>query len=354
MSISRKQVVRGLLVVAALLLLGAWIIRSQQKQIEPLPESERLAEITVDGQLCYLAKNGNVYSVKPITGKWAYMATVFDPEEYWPSYQTKDGVLCRVDTSTGKAYPTRKEFQEDFENLPEAEEGLRELIGEKRMWTEVTLQSAEAPTVSEYVALRKRILLEGKPFGAARVAPSFGRSVSGEVSLNCVCPPCPSGHVCSKASLSTSILYFEQGDDLWFEANYYVEGKMLPLTLADFESDLLLGSPGIRLMLFDGEYLGMELKSFVKPKYRQDEKSRIPFPTDRWVKVRVHLKLDAKSGLIEVWQDGQQILKTAGITLPFDKAYYNSLEVGVSAHDKHEQSTFLYVDDVKVSAKPLE
>lgn len=353
MRVRRKPLVWGLL-AAAVLFLGIWIVRSWKDQIDPLPESERLAEITVDGQLCYLAKNGNVYSVKPLTGKWSYMATVFDPAEYWPSYQTKDGVHCRVDTSNGKSYPTRKEFSEDFENLPEAEAGLRELIGEKRMWSEVTLQSAEAPTVGEYVALRKKILLEGKSFGAARVAPSFARSVSGEASLNCVCPPCPPGVVCSKASLSTSILFFEQGDDLWFEANYYVEGKMLPLTLVDFESDLLLGSPGIRVMLFEGQYLGMELKSFIKPKYRQKEKSRIPFPTDRWVKVRVHLKLDAKQGLIEVWQDGQQILKETGITLPFEKAYYNSLEVGVSAHDKQEQSSYLYVDDVKVSAKPLD
>ncbi len=354
MGMRRKRFVWGLLAGAVLLLFGIWISRSWQPLIDPLPESERLASITVDGQLCILAKNGNVYSVQPATNKWAYMATVFNPEEYWASYQTKDGIVCRVDTSTGQHFPTRKEFQEDFENLPEAEAGLRELIGEKRMWTEVTLQSAEAPTVGEYVALRKRILLEGQSFGAAKVAPSLKKSVSGAASLLCVCPPCPPGHVCSKASLSTGILYFEKGDDLWFEASYYVDGKMLPLTLADFESDLLLGSPGIRLMLLDEKYLGMELKSFVKPKYRQKESERTPFPTDRWVKVRVHLKLDAENGLIEVWQDGHPIIQQSGITLPFAKAYYNSLEIGVSAHDKTTQSANLYVDDVKVSAKPFE
>ena len=58
------------------------------------------------------------------------------------------------DPETGKLYPTRRHFEEGFEDAT----GVKDLIGPERGWTSFTLQSPAAPSIPEYNALRQRIM----------------------------------------------------------------------------------------------------------------------------------------------------------------------------------------------------
>jgi hypothetical protein len=217
----------------------------------------------------------------------------------------------------------------------------------------LTLQSPKAPQVSDYVALRQQILRGEADFLDASIAPSRDRAHSGELSLKCYCPARSSSMICAKASLSNTLVYFVEGDDVWYQAWYYIAGKVRPFTLVDLEADLVHSSPGIRVMLYDEVEMGVELKAANKPQYRQSGGKKVHFPTDRWVLVTWHVHLDSGAdGRVRLWQD-DQIVDAAGQTLPFRTAIYNSLEVGISAHSFGDQPATLYVDDVMVTTKPL-
>lgn len=222
------------------------------------------------------------------------------------------------------------------------------------MWTEVTLQSPRTPTVPEYVALRKRILKENADFLDDRVEPTSEQAHSGKQSLKCVCPAKSSAMICSKASLSTEIIYFKQGQEVWYRAWYRIDGPVRPLTLVDLESSMVKESPGIRVMLFGDGELGAELKALDKPTFRQHLDKRKLFPVNRWVEVIWNLHLDeTDKGRVRLWQDGELVVDATGPTLPFRTAFYNSLEVGISAHSRSDAPTALFVDDILVTHKPL-
>jgi len=162
-------------------------------------------------------------------------------------------------------------------------------------------------------------------------------------------PAKPASMITCKASLSSPLAYFRNGDDFWFEAYYWVEGS-LPLTLVDLECEFVAEHPGIRLRIFEDGALGVELKALDKPQYRQFAESRVTFPKRKWVCARVHYFLSTDDGRMEIWQDGQKVLDKSGITLPFQSAIYNSLEIGISAHCNPSEPCVLYLDDLRVSA----
>ena len=58
--------------------------------------------------------------------------------------------------------------------------------------------------------------------------------------------------------------------------------------------------------------------------------------------------------MIELWQDGLKIVDARGQTLPQAHTIYNSLEVGISAHSESKGTATLYVDDIRISAQPIE
>lgn len=159
--------------------------------------------------------------------------------------------------------------------------------------------------------------------------------------------------VCTKASLGTGFVCFEQNEHFWFQAWYRIDGSTRPFTLADLEGREVKESPGIRLMLFEGQELGVELKALEKPKYRQAANQRFTFPTDQWVQVTWHVLLHPDEGHVQVWQDEQLVLDGRGPTLPFKDMLYDSLEVGISAHSFGDQAATLFVDDVRITTEPL-
>ncbi|MFO1062517.1 MAG: hypothetical protein U0892_01415 [Pirellulales bacterium] len=333
------------------LLVVVWLWRRGPEEVPAYASERVLQTATLDGVTYVLTDDGNVFRVINERGTWTWVDRVFDPDEIARSFVREGDAVFRVDPESGKRYRLVKEFEDSFEDVPEEADGLRALIGEQRKWTEFTLQSPRTPTVSDYVGLRKRILKEGADFLDASVAPSSSQAHSGRQSLRCVCPAKASHMVCSKASIGTGFVYFEQGEHLWLDGWFRIEGTARPFTLADIEDRQCKESPGIRLMLFNGDELGVELKALEKPKYRQLTDRKIGFPTDRWVHVKWHVLLHPDAGHVQVWQDDELVVDGRGPTLPFRDAVYDSLEVGISAHSFGDQAATLFVDDVRIKAE---
>jgi hypothetical protein len=232
---------------------------------------------------------------------------------------------------------------------------LNDLIGPGRGWTALTLQSPSAPTIPDYNALRRRIVSGEGGFLDNRVEVSRESAHTGERSLRCYSVAPSRGMVTAKASLSTSLLHFVKGDDVWFSAWFQVAGGGgRPFTLADLENTWIKEHPGLRIVLDQAGHLAAELKWAEKPMYRQSKGREVVFPVGRWVRVQMHLRLsDQKDGLVELWQDGVKIVEAGGQTLPLANAIYDDLEVGISAHSFGPAAATLFVDDVVISADPI-
>jgi hypothetical protein len=318
----------------------------------PAPaESEVELSISHEGQV-YKVVHGAVYRAGSDPGRLTFVETLYDPDFYAKNYAVVDGVPNRRDLDTGRLYPTRRHLEEGFEDA----EDLADLIGPRRGWTTLTLQSPEAPTVPEYVALRQRILSEQGGFLDNRVEVVAAPAHSGRRSLRC-CSVAPSrGVTCAKASLSTELLHFAKGDDVWFSAWFFVgaDGSR-PLTVADLESTWIKEYPRMRMMVDPFGCLMAELKWADKPAYRQPRGREVAFPVGRWVNVRMHLRLSERAdGRVELWQEGRKIIESEGPTLPLAGAVYDELDVGISAHSIGPGSVTLFVDDVVISADPID
>ena len=325
----------------------------QTQIFKPLGKEHIEARFEIDGANHVLADDGNIYRVIDSGNDdkgWEFVSKVFDPEEVQRSYVVDEGVTYRVDPDTEQRFEVLREFDESFEDLEPGLPGLTKLTSPERLrWSALTLQSPKAPTVSEYVALRNKLLSGDGDFLDSRLEPTKELSHSGSTSLKCVATAKPSSMVTCKASVSCPLVYFRNGDDFWYEAYYLAKGS-LPMTLVDLESEFVQEHPGIRLRIFDDGALGVELKALNKPQFRQDPDKRVAFPKDQWVCVRVHFHLSPTEGKVEVWQDDVKVLDKSGPTLPFRSAIYNSLEIGISAHGNPKDSCTLYVDDVRLSA----
>lgn len=301
-----------------------------------------------DGRTYALFEDGNVYVRSSPGDAWAFAARFYEPGYREQHYVEKDGRVHRRDPETGRAIPMRRTFSDDFEGA----RTVRDLVGEERGWTAFTLLSPRTPSVEDYVRLRKEVL-RGGGFLDNRLDLAAGPGEGASTALACLCAPPGPGMVCSKASLSTELVHFVRGDHVWFRARYFA-ARGTPFTLADLESTWIHQHPGMRVTLWGGRHLGMELKWMDKPEYRQPPGREIPFPSGRWVEVRFHLLLShQEDGLVELWQDGQRLLRSRGRTLPLPEAVYNDLEVGVSALCSGPEA-LLYVDDVRIAPHPAD
>ena len=318
--------------------------------IDPVDDAQVELTLAQEGKTFKLYRGG-IYRVNEQSGRWDFVAEGYDPDFYEKNYVEQDGAIFRKHEN-GKLYRVRRELSDDFEDA----RTIRDLIGVDRGWTAFTLQSPKSPTVADYVRLRKRILTDGGDFLDNRIGPSGEISHSGLTALRAYSVPRLGDAVTNKASLETELLHYVRGNDVWFDAWYYVpaEGGM-PFTLMDLETTWFKEHPGIRIMVFGEEHLGVELKWGAKPSYRQPRGKEIVFPRAKWMHVRFHITLSEKDdGIVELWQDGTQIINARGQTLPLAHSIYNSLEVGISAHSFGPLPATLYVDDVSISDRPLE
>jgi hypothetical protein len=325
-------------------LLCAFLLRSHGGE-PAVPAAGLLREAAFEAEGdTYSIVNGEAYKLDKGSGKWSHFDTVYDPDFFKKNYVVEKGVVHRK-ADDGRLFEVLKQFESGFEDV----KSMRELIGEKYKWTACTLQSPAAPEVKDYVDLRNRILKDNAPFIDNRIEPTAGLAHSGKQSLKFYSVAPSRGMICSKASLDTGFLHFVKGDDFWFSGWYFVK-EGWPQTLLDLECSFAKGYPGIRLYLFEDKYLGAELKWAHKPKFKQAA-ARTAFPASKWVNVVAHFKLSEKpDGIVQIWQDGKQVVDAKGQTLAFADAVYDNLEVGITAN---QQTSTLYVDDIKVTDKPL-
>ena len=324
------------------------VVACRPAGIAPLPESE--VELSaVDGGITYKVHGGNAYRVEPRTGRWLFVQRVYDPDFRAKHYVERDGAIFRRDGES--LVPVRRSFSDGFEDAAR----LTDLVDLERGWTSFVLQSPRAPTVTDYVALRKKILSGKGDFLDNRLEPSGARAHLGSASLEAVSLPATRGMITAKAALSTELLHFVKGDDVWISMWCHVPADSgMPLTVLDLETTWIENQPGMRIMIADGEHVCLQLKSLGNPTYRQPHGSEVTFPRGRWVRLRVHLGLtDTEDGVVEAWQDDRKIIDARGRTLVLAGAIYNSLEVGITAYDDRSRSATLSVDDVSISTTAI-
>jgi len=156
---------------------------------------------------------------------------------------------------------------------------------------------------------------------------------------------------------------FKDGDDIYFSGRFYVEseeGNKKP-TLRNL---IFMGfraapsswryrkEPG-RFLLFDQRsYIASDLLYWLpKPEiYNQQVLEEVDFPLNKWVRVRVHIKLatNNEEGLVEVWQDNKKVLYYPGKTIPESRTVYSILELGILKHFDVDNGQTIYIDDIQV------
>ena len=343
-----------LLVAVGLLVIG-WAVTGRaatqsSKVIDPPNESE--VEMTVvEKGVTYKLYHAAIWRVNSRSGEWEFVEQFYDPDFYAKHYVTRDGAIFRK-AANGELVPVKRRFSDDFENAKR----INDLIGLQRGWTEFVLQSPKAPSVSDYVRLRQRILDGKSDFLDNRLELTGDVVHSGRNALKAVSVAPARGMICAKSFVGTELLHFVKGDDVWLSGWFYVpDGVAMPFTVMDLKTTWIKQYPGMRIMISGGKHAGYELKWGGKPKYFQPRGKEVVFPVAKWVRLKAHLKLsDKDDGIIELWQDATKIVDARGQTLPLANSVYNYLEVGITAHSTRPQPSTLYVDDVSISDQPFD
>ena len=316
------------------------VIGSESTNNEPTNET-----FQIEGKI-YTIIDGDFFELNPETNENTFVLQYYDPEFFEKNYVKEKGTTYRLVNED--RFQVLYEFREDFEDADSIHDLMVEDLDDIR-WTHFTLQSPSTPSIKEYNDLKQCIIQDKCDFIDNRVEPSTDFAHSGVTSLKTFSIPPSAEMKTAKASLSTEVLHYTKGDDVWFSGWFYLkEGR--PTTIMDLESTWLKGDSGIRILMTENSELYVELKALDKPEWKQ--KNPIVFPSGKWVNVKTHFVLDEKNGLVELWQDDIKIIEGEGRTLPNHDTIYNSLEVGTSSNP-HLTTTTLYVDDVTISNKPF-
>lgn len=298
-------------------------------------ETGESAIITESGEAYSQDDNGCTFLVQYFTPGWedAYL-------------QTDSGIY--VYTDAGELYPVTNTLYDDVEAYDVfTDMMLTSITDTAKYWNSFTLQSPLAPTVEAYVALRACIMNNTCTFMDNRFDLVADPLNSTNQVLQCTAVPPSADMVTSKASIERSFNYFTEGDDLWYEARYYIASGM-PYSLADFENRFFDQSPGPRIVI-EGNKLAIENKFEEKLTYYPDAAPDIP--VGEWFTVKVHFRFStSETGLIELWQDNVLLMSVNGKNLPNGNSIQTSLEVGATATS---DGCVLLIDDIKLSPIPF-
>lgn len=313
---------------------------------EPIPTDILLTHET-DGKTLLVAADGYIY--ERLTATTARrQQQIFDPALIARSYRVENGLRYRLGDA-GEREPIRLPLSQNFATtLPPSpaapEDTLRTLIGPRFGWTEVTLQTPQHPTVPDYVALRKRILTQSAPFADARIELNNG-------DLTFTAPPKTPAMVCSKASLSTGLIYATDGDSLTVQATLTLSDPV-PLTLLDLESDVVEGSPGIRLYVTPERTLAVQLKALGNPLSQPPPAQRLTLPLGQPITLTWQVEFQPNAtGRTRAWVGSDFAFDIQTQTLPFPTCIINSLEFGITAHISESQPAVVRWRSIAVTPK---
>ncbi len=306
------------------------------------PADELLTSFTnQDGLNLFLYQDGKIYSSS--NGTCTFLVQYFDPDFESQNYLTSDnGTFIRSDE--GQLFPVKNNHFEDFETISNFNDlFLSSFEDTEKYWTNFTVQSPAAPEVADYVALNKCILAETCDF----IDNSISLIVDPTDQTNHVLRfenVAPSADmVTSKSSITSALNYFKNGDDLWFQASYFIVSGM-PFSLVDFENGFFSEHPGPRIIISNNQ---IELENKFGAKLKYENNTALEIPTGQWFTLKVHLKFgDENNGVAEVWQDDELLLSETGITIFTPNSIQNNLEVGSSASFL---PTSMLVDNIRIS-----
>ncbi|CAN5449400.1 hypothetical protein BH09BAC3_BH09BAC3_32750 [soil metagenome] len=319
-----------------------YLILSCKEDDKNCPQGQMLLDSFSDGTTTYvLGTDGKAYSQN--ADGCQFIEQYFDPNFLNSNYLVKGASIYQYTNSTEQV-KIRQHIEEDFE-------GYTKFIGlfmnsitdTLKNWNDVVLQSPANPSVQDYVALRKCLMNETCDFKDNRIDFASDPTTVTNTCLKFTSfAPTPS-MVTSKSSIENAILFVDKADEIWYQADYYVE-EGFPTTIVDLENKWFNLSPGIRLIFDDQQSLAVELKYGQKPYYRQSEMKKVIFPMKQWVRVKVYFFMDEGSGgKIKVWQDGVEIINLTGKTLPTSNSVQTNLEIGITATAR---TTVMFMDNI--------
>ncbi len=329
--------------ISVILLLATIILVNCKKEEIPVACSQEnlLETYTSDeGFDVYIYKNGELYTERE--GNCQFEFQYFNPAAIESSYQ-----ITATDTflvAGSDLFSIKNTYIEDFESAATFTDLFVSSPNDTDLyWTTFTLQSPTAPTVGDYVALRQCILDGTCNFIDNRIdiAPDPTNPNNTTLKFTSVAPS--ANMVTAKASISSQLNYYVQGSHFWFQADFYIESGM-PFSLVDFESGYFNQSPGPRVVLRSGK---LEIENKFGTKINYLNQTNVTVPTGEWFTVKVHLKYSSTNdGIIELWQNGEQLISAIGISLPLPNAIQDILEFGVSATP---EGCVMYADNMRVS-----
>jgi len=310
------------------------------QELSVCSSNELLEKFTASsGQDIYIYEDGKLYT--NTNGLCEFELQYFEPNFLQTYYLINDRGAFLVKS---ELFPTKNNFIENFEYTTSFT-GLfiRSLADTSLYWTNFTLQSPAAPTVSDYVTLSQCILDGTCTFIDNKIElvndpTDFSNKV---LKFTSVAPT--ANMVTSKSSISSTINFYLKKSGIWFEADYYIESG-IPFSIVDFENSYFYQHPGPRIVI-RGNMLEFENKFGTK--INIDNNSGVTISPNQWFTLKVHLKYSNESdGIIELWQDGIQIISETGINLPTSNSIQNVLEVGATASS---DGCVLLFDNMRIS-----
>ncbi len=337
----RTQILR-----LGMILLLAIVFNSCGTTNDPIPcpqGNDIVSQLTdTDGNMYTIASDGNIY--KKTNDGCVFFQKYFEPNYEANNYEHHNDSVY-IKTSQG-LFPIQNNFTENVEKATQFKNlFILSPADTNKHWNTITLQSPSAPTVKDYVALRTCIFNGSCTFKDNRIDISPDPQEPSNHVLKFTAVEPSASMVTSKSSMESTIAYFTQGSDLWYQARYYFT-QNLPYSIADFESQWYDQSPGPRIVFTNGA-LAVENKFGNKIKFNQPKPVRVPI--NEWVTIKLHIKFHESQGTIELWQNGIQILTVHNQpTLPLRNAVQTNIEVGISATPNN---CVLYMDDIQLSDK---
>ena len=284
----------------------------------------------------YAVTAGNFYEKKG--SNWKFVEKIYDPDYRSMFSQDETGNWLLFDEESGTSYKTTTEFSANFENA----DTIEDLIGEQS-WHSYSTDPRKAGRKDNYYDTGNRITISQDVVHSGTSALKFSAM--------------PDSHDVSKASVRRGLQHFVKGDHLYFSGWYFIEPtpdlySAGAFTILDIESSYIRYF-GFRLKFRKNGSLSLETK-LPKRTFEQDIAKAVPFPQSQWVHLNLHVLLDEKNGMAELWQDGQKVLDMRGQTLSFADMIIDNLELGVTVIAKgSKHSKVVYVDDVQLSASPI-